>query len=255
MYGKPISPHWYFICRSLFQWKHNLSDFMFIYFPHCCEVTVAYLAIFILCQLSGGRKHLYFLRAFSYLTVMMIVLTGSTICGLLSCLTVSEDIMKPSNLWAGLWAEATRGTYKLTSGKYGRGSDCWTICVDSTGVVALWPSQNSYWNIRIFLSLWPRQYRNCGLLLLAADDVKWLQHFSGGQFFRLCFCRKSITIKEAPLHNPQPHTTIRPEICCGWELNFWRKKLANWLHFLQRPQSTGHCLKSKQIENKVTWWM
>ena len=138
MYGKPISPHWYFICRSLFQWKHNLSDFMFIYFPHCCEVTVAYLAIFILCQLSGGRKHLYFLRAFSYLTVMMIVLTGSTICGLLSCLTVSVDIMKPSNLWAGLWAEATRGTYKLTSGKYGRGSDCWTICVDSTGVVALW---------------------------------------------------------------------------------------------------------------------
>ena len=35
------------------------------------------------------------------------------------------------------WAEATLGTYKLTSGKYGRGSDCWTICVDSTGVVAL----------------------------------------------------------------------------------------------------------------------
>ena len=40
-------------------------------------------------------------------------------------------------LAAGRWAEATRGTYKLTSGKYGRGSDCWTICVDSTGVVAL----------------------------------------------------------------------------------------------------------------------
>ena len=173
MYGKPISPHWYFICRSLFQWKHNLSDFMFIYFPHCCEVTVAYLAIFILCQLSGGRKHLYFLRAFSYLTVMMIVLTGSTICGLLSCLTVSVDIMKPSNLWAGRWAEATRGTYKLTSGKYGRGSDCWTICVDSTGVVALWPSQNSYWNIRIFLSLWMTQ--TIQELWPAAAGRRWCQ--------------------------------------------------------------------------------
>ena len=251
MYRKLISHYWYFICRSLFEWKQFLGLYVYL-FPTLLWSDSCLLGYLYIVSTIRRKAFILFARIFLFDSH-----DDSFDCEHNLWSTKLSDCLGRHNETFQLvgWAEATRGTYKLTSGKYGRGSDCWTICVDSTGVVALWPLQNSYWNIRTFLSLWPRQYRNCGLLLLAADDVKWLQHFSGGQFFRLCLCRKSITIKEAPLHTPQPHTTIRPEICCGWELNFWRKKLANWLYFLQRPQSTGHCLKSKQIESKETWWM
>ena len=99
MCRKLISHHWCFICRSLFEWKQFLGLYVYLFptllWSDSCLLGYLYIVSTI------SRKHLYFLLAFSYLTVMMIVLTASTICGLLSCLTVSEDIMKPSNLWAG----------------------------------------------------------------------------------------------------------------------------------------------------------